>query len=68
MLFMKIDDSIDYSGELFNYYNRYLFKQLEKKPAGTRLATFHSMEEEIPQGYHVVGSEMDNLLKFWIKI
>ena len=64
----KIDDSIDYSGELFNYYNRYLFKQLEKKPAGTRLATFHSMEEEIPQGYHVVGSEMDNLLKFWIKI
>ena len=64
----KIDDSIDYSSELFNYYNRYLFKQLEKKPAGTRLATFHSMEEEIPQGYHVVGSEMDNLLKFWIKI
>lgn len=64
----KIDDSIDYSGELFNYYNRYLFKQLEKKPAGTRLATFHSLEEEIPQGYHVVGSEMDNLLKFWIKI
>ena len=25
----KIDDSIDYSGELFNYYNRYLYKQLE---------------------------------------
>ncbi|HLA59778.1 MAG TPA: methyltransferase domain-containing protein, partial [Puia sp.] len=25
----KIDDSIAYSGELYNYYNAYLFKQLE---------------------------------------
>lgn len=64
----KIDDSIDYSGELYNYYNRYLFKQLEQKPGGTRLATFHSLEDEIPQSYHEVGSEFNNLLKFWIKI
>jgi len=27
----KIDNSIDYSLELFNYYNRYLYKQLEAK-------------------------------------
>lgn len=64
----KIDDSIDYSGELYNYYNRYLYKQLEQKSAGTRLATFHSLENEIPPCYHVVGSEFDNLLKFWIKV
>ncbi|MBL0336187.1 MAG: methyltransferase domain-containing protein [Chitinophagaceae bacterium] len=64
----KIDNSIDYSGELYNYYTRFLFKQLELKPAGTRLATFHSLEDEIPHMYHEVGSEMDNLLKFWIKI
>lgn len=64
----KIDDSIDYSGELYNYYNRYLYKQLEQKPAGTRLATFHSLEDEIPKSYRLVGSEFDNLLKFWIKI
>ncbi len=64
----KIDDSIDYSGELYNYYNRYLYKLLEQKPAGTRLATYHSLEDEVPKGYHIVGSEMDNLLKFWIKI
>ena len=64
----KIDDSIDYSGELYNYYNRYLFKQLEQKPGGTRLATFHSLEDEVPKSYHEVGSELDNMLKFWIKI
>ena len=64
----KIDNSIVYSSELFNYYNRYLYRQLEQKPAGTRLVTFHSLEDEVPQGYHVVGAEMDSLLKFWIKI
>lgn len=64
----KIDESIEYSTELYDYYSRYLFKQLEKKPAGTRLATFHSMEDEVPEGFHIVGSEMDNLLKLWVKI
>lgn len=64
----KIDDSIDYSGELYNYYSRYLHKQLEQMPSGTRLATFHSLEDEVPQEYHVVGSDMDDILKFWIKI
>lgn len=64
----KIDDSIHYSAELYNYYNRYLYKQLDGMPAGTRLATFHSLEDEVPPGYHVVGSELDNLLKFWIKV
>lgn len=64
----KIDDSIDYSLELYNYYNRYLYKQLEQKPPGTRLASFHSLEDEIPKGYHIVRSEMNDLLRFWIKI
>ncbi len=64
----KIDNSIDYSRELYNYYNRYLYKQLEQKPVGTRLATYHSLENEVPKDYHVVYSELDNLLKFWIKI
>lgn len=64
----KIDNSIDYSLELFNYYNRYLYKQLELRPSGTRLATYHSLEDEIPRGYHIVGAEMNELLKFWIKL
>jgi SAM-dependent methyltransferase len=64
----KIDDSIDYSGELFNYYNRYLFKQLEQKPKGTRICTHCSLENEIPPDYHVISSDMQDVLKFWIKI
>jgi len=64
----KIDNSITYSHSLYNSYNRFLYKQLEKKDPGTRLATFHSMEDEIPPAYHEVGSAADDLLKFWIKI
>lgn len=64
----KIDDSIDYSAELFYYYNRCLYKLLEKKPTGTKLVTFHSLEDEVPSSYHVIDLEMDSLLKFWIKI
>jgi SAM-dependent methyltransferase len=64
----KIDDSIDYSPELFKYYNQYLFKQLEQKPPGTRVAAYHSLEDEMPAGYQVVGVEMDSRLTFWIKI
>lgn len=64
----KIDSSIDYSANLYNYYNRYLYKLLDKKKPGTRLVTYHSLEDEIPPDYHLVGSEMEGLLKFRIKV
>lgn len=64
----KIDNSIEYSGELFNYYNHYLYNQLDQRPAGTKLVTYHSLEYEVPKSYHVKYSQMDNLLKYWVKI
>lgn len=64
----KIDDKLTYSRSLYNQYNGYLFTQLEKMPAGTRLATYHGAETEAPHGYHIVGTDIDHLLKFWIKL
>ncbi len=64
----KIDESIDCSNELYNFYNSILLKLLEQKPVGTRLATYYSLEDEVPEGYLVVGSDFDNLLKYWIKV
>jgi SAM-dependent methyltransferase len=63
----KIDDNIPYSIELYNYYNYYLYKQLEKMPSGTRVATFYGTEEIMPPGYHVGGSDLDDLLKYWVR-
>jgi SAM-dependent methyltransferase len=64
----KIDNSIDYSRELYNYYNMYLYKLLQQTPSGTKLAAYHSLEDEMPAGFRVVKTEMDSMLKFWIKL
>jgi hypothetical protein len=64
----KIDDSIEYSSELYNYYSRYLHNQLAQRPAGTRLVTYHSDECEVPQDFHQVDASMNDQLKFWIKV
>jgi SAM-dependent methyltransferase len=64
----KIDSAIKYSEDLYNYYNRYLYKQLKKRPAGTRLVTYHSFGIEIPPGYEVVNTDYNEFLKFWVKI
>jgi len=63
----KIDDTIAFSAELYHYYNRFLYKQLEFMPAGTRVATFHSLGNEIPPAFQLVDAHMDDMLKFWLK-
>jgi len=63
----KIDYKIQHSLSLYNYYNSYLFNQLEKMPAGTRVVSYHSWEDNMPPGYRIVKGEFDNLLKYWIK-
>jgi SAM-dependent methyltransferase len=64
----KIDYKITYSPALFNYYHKHLYKKLKEMPAGTKLATFHCLDDKIPTDYHLVDSKMATLLKFWIKV
>jgi SAM-dependent methyltransferase len=64
----KIDNSITYSTHLYNYYNRLLYKKLDEMPEGTRVATFHCVEDKMPSGYCLVDSKIGTLLKFWLKI
>lgn len=63
----RIDHQIAYSTSLYQYYSRYLYKALDDKPAGTRLVTFHSLEDEVPPGYQLVEASADFLLKMWVK-
>lgn len=63
----KIDENITFSSSLYNYYNRYLYKKLDAMPAGTRLATFHTLEDRVPPGFCLAESHVGTLLKFWIK-
>lgn len=63
----RIDHRIEYSTSLYQYYSRFLYRELDRKPAGTRLVTFHSSEDEIPPSYQVVDASADFLLKMWMK-
>jgi SAM-dependent methyltransferase len=63
----RIDDRIEYSEALYEYYVRYLYKGLQQMPAGTKVVTYHSLEEEIPRDYYLVESHSNEDLKFWIK-
>lgn len=64
----KIDENITYSESFYTYYSRQLYKKLEQMPAGTRLATFHTLEDKVPPGYYMAEAQLNNLLKFWIKV
>jgi SAM-dependent methyltransferase len=64
----KIDDSLTHSPYLFNYYHRQLYKKLDGMPTGTRVATFHCLDDKIPPGYHLVDAKAGSLLKFWMKL
>lgn len=63
----KIDDRVTYSIALYNQYSSFLYKQLEKKPSGTRVATYHGMDDIMPPDYLEGGSDLNNLLKYWVK-
>lgn len=63
----QIDDKVEQSASLYNYYSRYLFKKLESSASGTRLVTFHSLEDEVPPCYQLVDTSTDLMLKMWIR-
>jgi SAM-dependent methyltransferase len=63
----QIDDTIEISEGLYTYYTQYLQSALDEKPPGTRLVTFHSLEQEIPPSYKLAAVACNALLKMWIK-
>ncbi|WP_143307193.1 class I SAM-dependent methyltransferase [Chitinophaga vietnamensis] len=62
-----IDQQPTFSATLYHHYSRRLFQALDSKPGGTRLVTFHSLEDEVPPSYQLVDASVDFLLKMWIK-
>jgi len=63
----KIDDSIAHDPGLYHYYTSYLYRELNKMPAGTKVVTYCSWNDEIPPGYQLKATSLKHLLKFWIK-
>jgi SAM-dependent methyltransferase len=62
----RIDDGIEYSAGLFDYYSNYLATELRKMPVGTKIVTYHSLRE-VPIGYELVQTLEYGDLNFWVK-
>ena len=54
-------------GNYIDLYNRFLYKKLDEMPPGTRLATFHCLEDKIPIKFSSSRKYAGCLLKFWLK-
>lgn len=64
---IRIDYSVNTSFDLYNYYTLFIYEMLNKRPAGTRLVTFHAPEKQIPISYRLVNNSYSRVLKMWIK-
>jgi hypothetical protein len=65
--FGRIDNSIQYSAGLYNYYANYFYKILDNKTSGTRLVTYHGSDSELPKSYQLIQASFNNHLKMYIK-
>lgn len=63
----RIDNNIHFSDALFEYYADNLSRMLAERPAGTKVATYHSFHGEIPVGYERVACQGGGELTFWVK-
>ncbi len=64
----RINDEIPLNKAFYEEYTMYVKDQLNKMPVGTRLVTYFSICSEVPQSYHVQGSDFSGKLKFWEKV
>jgi SAM-dependent methyltransferase len=63
-----IDKTIVPKSELFISYSDYVRNQLSKTPKYTRLVTYWSTWEEIPESFDLEYSELNGVLNFWRKM
>jgi hypothetical protein len=63
----RIDYAVETSFALYEQYSRLVYQMLAKKPAETRLVTFHATDSQVPPGYRLVNNSYNRMLKMWIK-
>jgi SAM-dependent methyltransferase len=65
--FSRIDSSVELQRARYTLYTGHVRDQLAQAPRGTRLATYHSDPDEVPDGYHCWHQSFNGYLKLWIK-
>lgn len=65
--FLRMDDNILLSEDFYCIYIQHTRAQLATAKIGTRLATYHGCNSEVPASYKMVDKFYGGDLKFWIK-
>lgn len=63
----RIDDKIDYSESLYEYYTQYLYNSFKDLPKGTKVVTYHVINDGLPDGYSLIHTLENYDLQFWMK-
>lgn len=63
-----IDQMVTLDKTFYNLYTQYMREQLSKMPIGTRLVTYFSFMDEVPECYKVQSADFDLKLKLWEKV
>ena len=63
----SLDEQVERSAALYDFYTGQLKQKLNDMPVGTRLATYWLSNSEIPGCYQLYESHYNNLLKLWKK-
>jgi SAM-dependent methyltransferase len=64
----QIDTSVSLERHLYDEYSQVVSGKLARLPKGTRLATYFSYGDEIPDSYQVESAHFTGYLKIWKKI
>lgn len=64
----RMDQLMDGKESDYEVFKKYVHDQLEKKKIGTRLATYWTALNQIPDSYELKKSILGDTLKFWEKV
>ena len=64
----RMDHSVSISDGDYDVFTTYVRNELAKKEIGTRLATYWTAENQIPESFEMKGSFFGDTLRFWEKI
>ena len=63
----RMDLEVKIGPEIYSQYTDHVRRELSKLREGTRVVTYWSDGEEMPDGYELVGSTFCDHLKMWVK-
>src|ERR1043165_7334021 len=64
---LRLDNSILLAQDFYHIYTQHTCLQLAAAPKGTRLATYHGSNFDVPISYKCVEVNVNDKLKFWVK-